>query len=505
MKPLNTPNEGCDPVSSNCVIWQGPDIPCLKLCKGDSVSSVVHKMATELCDIMTTLDISSYDLSCFNLKLCPPETFTELIQFIMERICKLEGCTGCKPDCDNNSVPPVTPTTAAGCPDCIVDVASCFYFTNQLGDQITTMQLSDYVHAIGNKICGIIDGTVTINATLANQGARIKVLEEAPAPVILLPSVVPSCVLPPEAAEIDVVLQALEAQFCQLRGSTGYPDQIFFAIDKQPAGLTQSNALSFVGTMGSIPGWNSVVNNLADSFTNMWLTIDDIRKAVQTIKLNCCPSGCDGVLINLSGYSVDANSIKLYLTGTIPSGFLPCSGNTLFTITDALGNSFQYPIDLPVYMNNPGGVTINLTSTPVNGSSNLTVTASPCLTNNTTNATCQSALNLYIVNQNNCPVVTLTQGLTSINYGIALTVANTTYTVELWNNTNSTLLQTAVHSVVSPAAISGTFTGLTGGTPYNVRVKLMIGTIESVCPFAAISTLPALCPAPTSVTSNLEY
>lgn len=505
MKPLNAEDRTCEPVSSNCVIWQGPDIECLSLCKGDNISDVMFKMATELCTIMAALDVSSYDLSCFNLKACAPKDFTALLQFLMERICKLEGCTGCKPDCDGNSVLPTTGSAVPGCPDCEVIIAPCFYYTNALGDQVTTMQLSDYVKALGNKICGIIEGTVTINATLQNHTQRIIALEDEDPIVTPIPAITPVCVLPQETTNIDVVLQALESQFCQLRGATGLPNQLFFAIDKQPLGLNLANALSFNGTMGSIPGWVANVTNVADTLTNMWLTIDDMRKAIQNIKLNCCPSGCDGILLNLTGFSLDANNIKLYITGTIPSGFLPCSGNTLFTITDSLGNSFQYPIDIPVYLNNPAGVSINLTSTPVNGSSNLTITAVPCLTNSSTNATCQSVLNTYIENQNNCPVVVLTSGLTSVNYSIAATTANTTYTVELWDNTNSTLLQQAIHSVITPVAIGGSFAGLTGGTSYNVRVRLTIGSMDSTCPFAAITTLPVLCPAPDTVISTLTY
>ena len=47
MKPLNLDNSPCSPTSSNCVIWQGPDLACIKLCKGDTVSDVVAKLAAE--------------------------------------------------------------------------------------------------------------------------------------------------------------------------------------------------------------------------------------------------------------------------------------------------------------------------------------------------------------------------------------------------------------------------------------------------------------------------
>ena len=134
MKPINLQESGCDPISSNCVIWQGPDITCLSLCKGDSVSTVVFKLATELCELMDTFDITNYDLSCLNLVQCSPNDFQSLIQLLINKICEL-----------NNITPPSPGGTTTGCPDCTVAIASCFYYTNPLGDTVTSMQLSDYV------------------------------------------------------------------------------------------------------------------------------------------------------------------------------------------------------------------------------------------------------------------------------------------------------------------------------------------------------------------------
>ena len=83
MKPLNLDNKPCSPISSNCVIWQGPDIPCIKLCAGDTVSDVVAKLAAELCTVLDILNVTNYDLSCFNLTACAPNDFTALIQFLI--------------------------------------------------------------------------------------------------------------------------------------------------------------------------------------------------------------------------------------------------------------------------------------------------------------------------------------------------------------------------------------------------------------------------------------
>jgi len=95
MKPTNLEKTACNPVSSTCVIWTGPDIECINLCKGDTVTEVVYKLATELCKVIDTFNVSNYDISCLDLA-CPPKTFEELIQATITAICNnvIEGPEG---------------------------------------------------------------------------------------------------------------------------------------------------------------------------------------------------------------------------------------------------------------------------------------------------------------------------------------------------------------------------------------------------------------------------
>ena len=86
MKPLNLDKSPCSPVSSNCVIWNGPNIECIGLCKGDTVTQVISKLAEELCNLIDTFKLSNYDISCLELP-CPPKTFEELINELIKVIC----------------------------------------------------------------------------------------------------------------------------------------------------------------------------------------------------------------------------------------------------------------------------------------------------------------------------------------------------------------------------------------------------------------------------------
>ena len=72
---------GCDNISSNCVVWQGPDITCINLCSGDTVTEVVYKLATEVCTLITSgvtanPDLTGLDLTCLNIAGLTPTTFS---------------------------------------------------------------------------------------------------------------------------------------------------------------------------------------------------------------------------------------------------------------------------------------------------------------------------------------------------------------------------------------------------------------------------------------------
>lgn len=507
MKPLNADSQSCDPISSNCVIWQGPDISCISLCKGDTVSTVVAKLATELCTVMDTLNITNYDLSCFNLTSCAPKDFEALIQFLIERVCKLENCTGCIPDCAGNSTSPTRSpigTTSSGCPDCTVAIASCFYYKNEFGDQVTEMQLVDYVRTLGNYICQLAGQITTINQILNAYNIRITNLENAPVPTYTLPEFTPVCVLPATPTDIATILEALEAQFCQLRSATGTPDQIYAAIVKQCSGLNTAPILGpGGGTMASLTGWVNSPVNLADSITNMWLTICDLRNAVANIKINCCPDGCGDVAVSMQ-LVLTGSTLKMFFTGNIPAGFGNCTpAGTLFTITDSSGGLVNTYVDLTNYMNDPAGFSINLSATPINLSDNLTVSGSPCFYNNLTNTTCQSYIQEVYYNTVTCPSVILTALLTSISYNSVVPAGLADYTIEVYDGTGSTLISSYTQTITGPGVFSGTVGGLTSGTLYKVRLVITINGVSTNCPFQNVSTNGVPCDPPDTVVATI--
>jgi len=489
-------NAGCEPVSSNCVIWQGPDIPCIKLCKGDSISDVTYKLALRLCEVLDQLDVSTYDLSCL-VPACPTiNNIHDLIQYLINKICELQDC------CNGN-----TPGTN-GCPDCIVNIAPCFQYTNSTGDLITTMQLQDYVLAIGVLVCQLSTSNGIVNSTLQNQEIRIKSLEDKPDPVAPEILILSSCLQPgrppADGWPIEVIVEYLEQQFCELRAATGLPTDLYLAINKQCPALDSSPTMTNPGTsMASIPGWITQANygTVADSLNNMWLTICDIRSALQTMKTLCCNVDCEDVQITLVAEVVGV-VLNLYLTGFVPPGFLDCApGGNQFTIQDSAGNIFTTFIPVITNVNQPP-VQINLGTTPIDPNLDITITINGCWKNTAEGITCGRIITYFIDNDVACPTITYVPGFTNIAWSFNNALATPVdYTMELWDSTGTTLLSTQVVSNPAPGLVSGNFLGLTMSTLYKIRVKVTISGTDVYCPFSNVTTLVLACAGPTAVSA----
>lgn len=275
MKPLNFDNSPCSPTSSNCVIWGGPDLACINVCKGDSITDVVAKLATELCTLLDTFNISAYDISCFNLVNCAPQTFTDLINFLIVKICELENAT--PPDGGGGTNP------STGCPtDCIVDVAPCFVVGTA-----TTMTLTEYAIAIGEKVCAIINTNALQQAAIDDLEIRVQDLEAAPAPIIPVLEVTLSQTLPsiPSLSGTQPVETVVQSYINQIWfpfvATTGDSGLLANAVSIQTVAGTDVSKAIPSSTMSAVYSgiWASQIPNatIAGTINNIWACIEDLR------------------------------------------------------------------------------------------------------------------------------------------------------------------------------------------------------------------------------------
>lgn len=489
IQPSDT-QAGCNPVSSNCVIWQGPDIPCITLCRGDSISDVTFKVATELCTLINELEITHFDVSCFP-PICPkPENIHDLIQFILDQLCAIE--TGTSPV---GAAKSLTGASATNCEDtlnCQISVASCFQYTNTYGDLVTQMSLKDYATAIATKVCDIVDGLVTINSNITSLSNRIAVFENCDAcnPVIPPIEIPSSCLSAETNIPIETFVEDLETAFCALQSATGTPTEIAGSIAQQCINLDTTPTINNAAvTYNALPGWINAgsYNTMADAINNMWITICDIRTAVQSVVTNCCNPSCADVDITMTS-SFTSPNLSLVFNGTAP-GFSDCYPAGMYvTITDAYGVSYSDQVS--VIPNLGGGAQlIDLTLSGLNLFTNFTVQLSICAAN--ADLKCNDTIIQTVTNTSLCPAMTYAADTRFIDYTFTNPLSSpVTYIIECWNAGLTAIVMS--NTIVNPAAgsVTGSITSLLAGTTYKLRIRTIIGSTITDCPYTSVTTKP---------------
>lgn len=378
MKPSksNESSKGCVPTSSNCVVWQGECLDCIDLSTGDSISVVIATLATELCAIKDELDLTDLDLSCL-FETClncpdPEKKIGNVLALLIAKVCDLDEIV-------NGTVPDEEVLADS------ITIASCFQTLDLNEVLITSMTLQEYTQAIGIKVCSILSTVTSHTNTLADHENRITVLEEAEPAVADVLQVTPVCVIAGDIPrDIDLVVTALEEQFCELKSVTGTPSQLSAAVAKQCSGLNSADRLGAAGVMSSISGWVSSVSTVSDAINNMWLTLCDLRDGVAAIQ-GCCTVTCADVIVDFFVSIVDNGATaRIWFSGysTIPSGFTDCNvAGSPMTLSDGVGGTYLINIDLAAAAADPNPIEVDLTATPLSSEFTYTFTLDSCLTN----------------------------------------------------------------------------------------------------------------------------
>jgi len=349
MKPLNLDNRPCSPVSSNCVIWQGPTLDCINLCTGDTISDVMAKMAEELCTLLDQTNVDNYDLTCLGVTSCGPKDFQALIQLLIDKICEL------------NNINPDGTKDEPACPDCVVTVAPCL--REQDSNLPATMQLLDYVQFLANKICSIIDIITNLQIEIDNLNIRVTILEEATPPSFVIPSFTLACQIGTLTGTqfINIILQEfINNVWCDFYATTGTTTELSNAV--QSICILDTDLQLTTGTpFLTNPNWiqSASYNTVADAINNIWVALCDVYNAVDNISLTV----------------QDTNSIDLNYTGGVltaniqDTGWKDLDGFAFYTGAMAsdkpqcrrIGNQIHFRGAVYVPINNGAGAPVLLT------------------------------------------------------------------------------------------------------------------------------------------------
>lgn len=498
----NHTKDGCVTTSSNCVIWQGPDLGCIHLCTGDTVSDVIAKLATDLCDILDQTSITTFDIACLGAAPAPTN-FHDLVQLIIDRICALEEGTG---GGGGGSI------VVGGCPDCPVALPECLWFTNDATQsQVTSLNLNEYAAYLASKICLIFEQITTLQATvlqnstdITNLEDRVTVLEVDATRALVLPNVNINCITGVTQTPLNTAVVLIADELCGLENILGNNSDLAASILTQCNGLNTSPVLSGSGLMNNITGWVSSVQNVAESINNLWLTICDMRSAIQTIQLNCCQTLCSTINVLLT-VTVDTQ-INFAFTGNIPAEFFEC--NPLGTSFTIVGDGYSGVV--PPFLVKPRiGGTYSINIPPgLNVNADFSVTANLCL-QNTEGSECQSVLAYNYTSIINCPTVTILPSVTSLVWSFLNAVsAPIYYKAELFNSAGTTVISTTTISNPALGTVTQTISGLSANTSYKLRISYSTDNRNfTLCPFSTTVTLSPGCTAitPESITTEIIF
>jgi len=432
----NSNKENCSPVSSNCVIWQGPDLPCLNLCKGDSISDVVYKVAVEICNLKDSIGISDVDMTCL-LQICsttpkPAQTLANILELLITKVCCLSDFVNTLPRTQSIYIEPT------------LNLATCF----QTVGGPTSLLHSQYTLRIATLVCSI-DTTVQLHSGQISQlQADVFKLKN---PVVIIPTY-SSCLLG-GVQTIPAILVNLESTVCTYIapvGPLGSVASLNSGINSQCKNLNTTGRLLSTGQYITSLGptkWKSSPSTVGDAITNLWALVCDLRDAVKLIQDNCCKVNCNSIIVDFSYQWIDRNTLRLFFYNKtiVPGSFYDCDQihGTVFNVTDGLGNTAP----LTILFRQNGGTTGILddtsitpfqsftwsnigSTTSLDVTTGLTITADVCFTDGT--VSCIKCVSKYIgayIN-NDCCTVTAKTAVTMI-YKLCPTITTTTTTQKL--------------------------------------------------------------------------
>ncbi len=411
MKPTKSSlnKTSCTPVSSNCVDWEGEILESIEVCEKDSISDIVKKLDTALAFIQKQLDLSAFDLGCL-VQTCiacpdPEKTLANVLKLTKEKVCSLTGVT-------STTVPQAEKVMA---------LASCFQGTkNSEGDEVTKLPHSDYTVRIAQAVCQLTTTVKSQGLTIGQLTIDIETLKRKVGELSEKVKVSPLYTFPDNSPRnFDVVLEAVEQQFGQLREVTGTTTMLTQAIGKQCTNLATSQSLTqgAGSTMSSLNGWivpaapNS--GTVAAAINNLWLTMCDVRAAVKTMQDNCCKITCDSIVVDFDIKLSDDRQIATLYFGAktkLPNGFRECNAlGTKITIMDAAGHTFDRMIQIKQLIGTPPGVDddgswgskeIDLSSSSIDPSMDYTFSMEACITNG--ELTCQKCVTKTATYKDTC-------------------------------------------------------------------------------------------------------
>lgn len=351
-------------------------------------------------------------------------------------------------------------------PNTLLDVPAAIRYNDANGNPVYTLYPLDYLVLVGQSIANLSGSTIQIAATVTYQIDQINYLLNAISnipPEYNTPEIAPECLAVSQTPQpIDQILTLMVQAWCDFVVVSGSIGDLNIAIATQCPNLNSDVAFAG-GQMSAITGWVSSPVTLADTITNIWLTLCDARIGIQQA-LEQSAITCSDIIINFNGVISDNGlTLTVYLLGYtfLPEGF--SSSDSTITIADSSNNSITFGINITQEQ-----VIFDLTGAGLNPISNYTVTLNGTAKN--LPVTCEKVVIKQISNTTSaCPILSpIIINETSISVLFSpyiLTGVN--YSITIYDASGSTIITSSdIPNPTGPSAV--TLSGLTTNTTYQL-------------------------------------
>lgn len=339
MRPTNSSNKGTSPLaaSSKTVLWQGPDLQCIEVCKGDSVTDVIASLAQEVCDLLEALNITDIDFKCLidNCLACPqPEkTLKTALTLLINKVCELEELIK-----DGNNEPVIIPVFQVN--------LKCLAIVDGSGNILNDDTNDKIIQSIIDRVCQHDADIALIQVDIDNLDARVTILEQVdPTPAV---PTVPSACLFPGRKPVDQAYVDLDSAYCAFSSIVGTVNDMNKTIGQQCTDLNSRFVLN--------PDFSLTPRNFAQSMRNVWIALCDTMERVKKIETTCCQLTCEAVKVGFNIVFSDHSTVTLKFTagaGTnIPPGVIDCGsqlvvsdpeGTTVIVENMNINNNVEVP------------------------------------------------------------------------------------------------------------------------------------------------------------------
>jgi hypothetical protein len=340
--------------SSNTTLWDGPQIDCLKLCKGDTVTDVQYKAALLICTLQQQLDLSDLDVkSLFSSCAQCPDPEKELgviLQALINKVYELEK----------------KKAGAGVATEPILTITTCLREADANGDTPTEEKHSLYTARIGRKLCSAL-------ASLSNMQSMVSSLANDVTGLDTRVSSLESAA--DQITPIKIRVGKLEVYKQELEDVLGSNNELAMILSEECQGNGPNGEVVGLSDGAAIYMGNS--GSAAESIKKLWQLVCDLRSAVKVMQDNCCKITCDDIFIDFDVKFVGGDRTKLQLffavKSSIPNGFTDVKpiGNQL-TITDGLGSVYVTYIKLAEAVQDVDGILVDLELTALDPTTKLT-------------------------------------------------------------------------------------------------------------------------------------